>query len=331
MPQRVSPGSIPSTRIVNAFRPNRCSEATLTAAASPVPARHAAVAIASACNAGLLLPSHGAATSWEQSSNPALQPTSRLGHRRRPQRRTDAARLHSTHAARARRRPDAGDRERHAPERFSCSASTSDGLITRRAALSRRPRRRRPPSTPATTARIVSAAPWGVRRCRALWHDARPVPRTVRCSACERPQLVLQCEHVLSHDSAALVLRARCRQIRQRALVHITRRKVHGDAVRAGVKHHLAPYVDRARSSSSTASACSIPRGPRSTWRASTGWWPASPAATPPSAPARPAPTSSRLAAAMWCWPGSRVMDAAHRPGGPGRRVLARVRGDACS
>jgi hypothetical protein len=26
------------------------------------------------------------------------------------------------------------------------------------------------------------------------------------------------------------------------ALVHVTRRKVHGDAVRAGIKHHLAPY-----------------------------------------------------------------------------------------
>ncbi len=44
------------------------------------------------------------------------------------------------------------------------------------------------------------------------------------------------------------------------ALVHVSRTKVHGDAVRAGVKHHLAPY--RAGTSRrSTAFLCSIVRG----------------------------------------------------------------------
>ncbi|MCB0894624.1 MAG: type IV toxin-antitoxin system AbiEi family antitoxin domain-containing protein [Nocardioidaceae bacterium] len=54
-------------------------------------------------------------------------------------------------------------------------------------------------------------------------------------------QLVLRCQHVLSHDSAALVLGLGCPDP-VHALVHVTRPKVHGDAVRAGVKHHLAPY-----------------------------------------------------------------------------------------
>ncbi|NYE38410.1 hypothetical protein F4692_003558 [Nocardioides cavernae] len=44
-----------------------------------------------------------------------------------------------------------------------------------------------------------------------------------------------------SHDSAAIVLGMGAPDPRT-ALVHVTRTKVHGDAVRAGVKHHLAPY-----------------------------------------------------------------------------------------
>ena len=54
-------------------------------------------------------------------------------------------------------------------------------------------------------------------------------------------QLALQSEHVLSHDSASIVLGMGAPRPRD-ALVHVTRSKVHGDAVRAGVKHHLAPY-----------------------------------------------------------------------------------------
>ena len=47
--------------------------------------------------------------------------------------------------------------------------------------------------------------------------------------------------YVFSHDSAAVVLGLGAPDPR-RALVHVTRSKVHGDAVRAGVKHHLAPF-----------------------------------------------------------------------------------------
>jgi hypothetical protein len=54
-------------------------------------------------------------------------------------------------------------------------------------------------------------------------------------------QQVLQCGYVFSHDSSSLVLRLGVPDAHN-ALVHVTRPKVHGDAVRAGVKHHLAPY-----------------------------------------------------------------------------------------
>lgn len=48
-------------------------------------------------------------------------------------------------------------------------------------------------------------------------------------------------DYAYSHDSAALVHDMPVPDARE-ALVHISRSKVHGDAVRAGVKHHLAPY-----------------------------------------------------------------------------------------
>ena len=47
--------------------------------------------------------------------------------------------------------------------------------------------------------------------------------------------------YAFSHDSSAIVLGMGAPDPRS-ALVHISRRKVHGDAVRAGVKHHLAPF-----------------------------------------------------------------------------------------
>lgn len=53
--------------------------------------------------------------------------------------------------------------------------------------------------------------------------------------------LTLTSTHAFSHDSAALLHGMGVPDART-ALVHVTRRKVHGDAVRAGVKHHLAPY-----------------------------------------------------------------------------------------
>ncbi len=56
--------------------------------------------------------------------------------------------------------------------------------------------------------------------------------------------LTLQADpYVFSHDSAAILLKMGAPHPRT-SLVHVTRRKVHGDAVRAGVKHHLAPYVE---------------------------------------------------------------------------------------
>ena len=48
--------------------------------------------------------------------------------------------------------------------------------------------------------------------------------------------------YAFSHDSAAIVLEMGAPDPRS-ALVHVCRPKVHGDAVRAGVKHHLAPYL----------------------------------------------------------------------------------------
>lgn len=48
--------------------------------------------------------------------------------------------------------------------------------------------------------------------------------------------------YAFSHDSSAIVLRMGAPDPRT-ALVHVSRTKVHGDAVRAGVKHHLAPYL----------------------------------------------------------------------------------------
>lgn len=48
--------------------------------------------------------------------------------------------------------------------------------------------------------------------------------------------------YAFSHDSSAIALGMGAPDPRT-ALVHVSRTKVHGDAVRAGVKHHLAPYL----------------------------------------------------------------------------------------
>jgi hypothetical protein len=48
---------------------------------------------------------------------------------------------------------------------------------------------------------------------------------------------------VFSHDSAAIMLGMGAPRP-EASLVHVTRPKVHGDAVRGGVKHHLAPYSE---------------------------------------------------------------------------------------
>ena len=50
--------------------------------------------------------------------------------------------------------------------------------------------------------------------------------------------------YAFSHDSAAIPLGMGAPDPRQ-SLVHLSRDKVHGDAVRSGVKHHLAPYREQ--------------------------------------------------------------------------------------
>ena len=49
--------------------------------------------------------------------------------------------------------------------------------------------------------------------------------------------------YAFSHDSSSIVLDMGAPSP-ESALVHISRTKVHGDAVRAGIKHHRAPYLD---------------------------------------------------------------------------------------
>lgn len=129
-------------------------------------------------------------------------------------------------------------------------------------------------------------------------------------------QQCLRCEHVLSHDSAAIVLGLGCPDPRT-ALVHVTRAKVHGDAVRAGVKHHLAPYtgeqvlvvdglrvLDPARTALDMAREHGLVAGVACC-----------------DAALRAGATRAdldRARQAMRCWPGSRVMDAAMRLADPG-------------
>jgi hypothetical protein len=122
-------------------------------------------------------------------------------------------------------------------------------------------------------------------------------------------RLTLAGEHVHSHDSAAIVQRLGAPDSPQ-ALVHVTHPKVHGDAVRAGVKHHLAPYrpdqalvvdglpvLDPARTALDMAREHGLVAGVACC-----------------DAALRAGVTRADLdaaRAAMWCWPHSRVMDEA--------------------
>jgi hypothetical protein len=127
---------------------------------------------------------------------------------------------------------------------------------------------------------------------------------------------VLTCDFVLSHDSAALLHGMGVPDPRS-CLVHVTRRKVHGDAERAGVKHHLAPYADRqvvvvdglrvldpartaldmAREHGLVAGVACCDAALRAGTRRSDLW---------------------AARAAMRCWPGSTVMDKAMSLADPG-------------
>lgn len=122
--------------------------------------------------------------------------------------------------------------------------------------------------------------------------------RTLRC-----------CDYVLSHDSACLVHGLGVPNPTT-AQVHVTRRKVHGDRDRSGVKHHLAPYderqvvvvgglrvLDLARTALDMAREHGLVAGVATC-----------------DAVLRRGVTRAQLAqarATMWCWPGSRTMDAA--------------------
>jgi hypothetical protein len=148
-----------------------------------------------------------------------------------------------------------------------------------------------------------------------VWHalDAFRGQPLLRARAA---QLTLQCEHVLSHDSAALALGMGVPDPVQ-ALVHVTRRKVHGDAIRAGVKHHLAPYappqvvvveglrvLDAARTALDMAREHGLVAGVACC-----------------DAALRAGVTFDDLATArrgMWCWPESKVVDAAIAMADPG-------------
>lgn len=69
-------------------------------------------------------------------------------------------------------------------------------------------------------------------------YRARPMLR-IRAAT-----LSLQCtKYAFSHDSSAIVQEMGAPQP-DIALIHVTRRKVHGDAERAGIKHHRAPHLD---------------------------------------------------------------------------------------
>lgn len=115
------------------------------------------------------------------------------------------------------------------------------GLITHRqaleAGLTERDLRRR---------RLLRSGSWlrvrrGVYVDSQLWNGAEPYR--------ERPLLRIRAarltlrtrNYVFSHDSAGIVHRMGAPDPTT-ALVHVTHKKVYGDAVRAGVKHHLAPY-----------------------------------------------------------------------------------------
>lgn len=187
------------------------------------------------------------------------------------------------------------------------------GLITRRAALAAGadgPGLRRL----VRDARLLRLRR-GVYVDAATWGDLDPF-RDQPLLRVRAAMLVLTCDFVLSHDSAALAHGMGVPDPRT-CLVHVTRRKVHGDAERAGVKHHLAPYadsqvvvvgglrvldpartaLDMAREHGLVAGVACCDWALRAGSRASDLW---------------------AARAAMRCWPGSTVMDAAMRLADPG-------------
>ena len=187
------------------------------------------------------------------------------------------------------------------------------GLVTRRAAAARG-------VVDAELRRLVLSGSLvvvrrGVYADAGNWHALDPY-RGRPLARLRAAELTLRCAHVLSHDSAALVLGLGVPDPAG-ALVHVTRRKSHGDARRAGVKHHLAPYeasdvteVDGLRVLAPARTALDMAREHGLV---------AGVAAT--DAALRAGVSRADLAdvrSRMWCWPGSTVMDLALDLADPG-------------
>ncbi len=113
------------------------------------------------------------------------------------------------------------------------------GMLTHRQALAAG-------LSPADVARLVRDCTWvrvrkGVYADHDWWtsldaYRARPVAR-IHAAA-----LVIDTDGAFSHDSAALLLEMGVPDART-SLVHRTRARVHGTRIRAGIKHHGAPYL----------------------------------------------------------------------------------------
>lgn len=94
--------------------------------------------------------------------------------------------------------------------------------------------------------RLVRSGAWarirrGVYADQEMWEDLDPF-RGRPLLRIRAARLTLQGgSYVFSHDSASIVLDMGAPDPRQ-SLVHVTHPHTHGDAIRAGVKHHRAPY-----------------------------------------------------------------------------------------
>jgi len=193
-------------------------------------------------------------------------------------------------------------------------AVTGQGLITRSAAIEAGYDDR-------DLRRLVRAGSW-VRLRRGVyvdgdrWAELDPY-RGQPLLRVHAARLVIQCtDYVFSHDSAAIAHRMGAPDP-VHAQTHITRRKVHGDADRAGIKHHLAPYTDHQVTVVDGLPVLDLARTGLDMARehglvAGTACCDAA---------LRLGASRGDLHAArerMWCWPESKVMDAAIAIADPG-------------